>query len=338
VVAGEAADSLLRILEAQRSRLTPAERAHLDWSRAIQDGDVEAEYRAAKEELRLNPFAVYDAAYSAHRSNRQREAVELLSRRNFTTNWQRNWAPWWRNHLRALHELGEHEEELEVAREAQAAHPDVWGFLEHEAWALAALGRLDELEEVLDEISRQATEPNYNPGIAMRRTAAELKIHGHGEAAVELLARTIAFYESPLVKEQAGDPPARWYSNQLAHSLRLSGRYSEALPIYESLLTPEQWWYLGLMGITHAQLGDREKALEYSDQLGEVEGDYLYGWPEQYQAGIAAVLGERERATNLMRRSFGKGTNYGGLWIHGFEPFWSLSDYQPFQELVKPKE
>jgi tetratricopeptide (TPR) repeat protein len=140
----------------------------------------------------------------------------------------------------------------------------------------------------------------------MRRTAVELQAHGHEEAAAELLERAIAFYESRLVRELAGDPPAAWYREQLAQVFYHAGRWSEAIALLDELASehPGQVWLTGLLGQSHARLGDREKALEYADLLGAVEGEYLYGSPIVLQARIASLLGESERAVILLRQGF----------------------------------
>ncbi len=335
------ADSFLEVYEAQRTRLTPSERAWADYLRGWIDGDLELEYRAAQEGLRIDPFGWrYAAGLTANRSNRPREAEEHLSQKDFSSSFEKQWSPWWTGHLNALHKLGKHEEELEVARDAQVAHPDRPDFLDREAWALAALGRLDELDRLMDEIARRSEEESWSPGTAMRETAIELLAHGHEEAARDLLGRAIGYYESPLVRERAGDPPSVQYRYDLARTLYYAGRWSEARSMFEELVSeyPERYWYLGWLGWTYAKLGERDSALEVIDQLDDfAERPYVYGGPTVWQAEIAALLGERERAINLLREAFERGTHYGDLWIHKAEPFWSLRGYAPFEALVRPK-
>jgi tetratricopeptide (TPR) repeat protein len=336
------ADSLIRVLEGHRAQLSPFEQVDLDVTRAALDGDVEAEYRAAKRRLQLNPGGgVYTAAWSAVRSNRPHEAAELLSTRGPVTRYEQQWPYWWIVSADALHMSGQYEKELAVAREARAAHPDHEGhFLSAEAGALAALGRLDELEEVLDEISSLPfASLDTGPPHWMRFAATELRAHGHEEAVSAVLDRIDAIVQSPLLRERAGDPPSRNYRYQLGVTHYYAERYSEALPFFESLLRPDRWQYMGWIGATYARLGEREKALEYSDQLGALEGMNLRGAHHIWQARIAAVLGERERAVNLLEQALSSGANY--LWNQFHRQhvidLWLLHDYPPFQELMRPK-
>ena len=63
---------------------------------------------------------------------------------------------------------------------------------------------------------------------------------------------------------------------------------------------------------------------------------YQVGMPTRARAMLAAALGERERALNLLRDAFSEGVPYG-LWLHSEPAFASLRDYPPFQELLQPK-
>ena len=65
------------------------------------------------------------------------------------------------------------------------------------------------------------------------------------------------------------------------------------------------------------------------------ERPYLFGGNTFWRARIAVLLGEKEQALVLLRDALGQGTAYGSLYLNmDLEP---LSDYPPFQELIKPK-
>lgn len=59
--------------------------------------------------------------------------------------------------------------------------------------------------------------------------------------------------------------------------------------------------------------------------------------PERGRARVAALLGDREAAVELLRRAFGEGLPYG-IWIHLDRDLEPLSGYLPFQELIRPKD
>ena len=72
------------------------------------------------------------------------------------------------------------------------------------------------------------------------------------------------------------------------------------------------------------------------DRLAAIAEPYVFGGPTLWRALIAASLGERERAVNLLRDAFGRGADYG-IWLHRDPDLASLRDYPPFQELLRPK-
>jgi hypothetical protein len=46
--------------------------------------------------------------------------------------------------------------------------------------------------------------------------------------------------------------------------------------------------------------------------------------------------GERDTAVTLLRQAFAEGLDYG-IWLHRDMDLESLRDYEPYQELVRPK-
>ena len=122
------------------------------------------------------------------------------------------------------------------------------------------------------------------------------------------------------------------------------GRLDEAKVVLEGLLEdyPENILYLAQLGVVVARRGDREEASRISRLLEEADrplmGPLNASQTSAYQrAGIAAALGERERAMQLLRRSgpwlFVPGSRRGHM-DPRLEPLW---DYPPFKELVLPK-
>jgi hypothetical protein len=91
-----------------------------------------------------------------------------------------------------------------------------------------------------------------------------------------------------------------------------------------------------MVGVTAARAGDRVTALKVAGELGRLDRKYLFGEHTWCRAAIAANLGEKEKAVELLREAIAQGQPYGSWLHHSFalEPLW---DYPPFQELLKPK-
>jgi hypothetical protein len=84
------------------------------------------------------------------------------------------------------------------------------------------------------------------------------------------------------------------------------------------------------LGVVAARMGDRSEALRIS-RLKAV-ATHPSG-----PAYIAAELGERERAVDLLRDAFSKGVSGLSLNLHRDDYYRRLWDYPPFQELIRPK-
>jgi tetratricopeptide (TPR) repeat protein len=114
-------------------------------------------------------------------------------------------------------------------------------------------------------------------------------------------------------------------------------RWDEAGTMFTALRSdvPENINYLGYLGASSARKGEKEEALRTSKELEEDKRPYLYGNPTYWRARIAALLGDKEAAVNLLRQATKEGYTYSS--IHPTEDFESLADYPPYIRLMKPK-
>jgi hypothetical protein len=134
------------------------------------------------------------------------------------------------------------------------------------------------------------------------------------------------------------DDERRNHQYNVGQTLYWSERWEEAKEVFVQLLAeePDAVDYAGYLGAVNARLGNVAEASRISDELAALERPYLRGANTHHQACIAAVLGDRELAVELLRRGFNEGLGYG-IWLHSDIDFESLRDYPPFQELVRPK-
>jgi hypothetical protein len=76
--------------------------------------------------------------------------------------------------------------------------------------------------------------------------------------------------------------------------------------------------------------------MRISEELAKLERPLYLGDRLYWQACIASLLGEKERAVALLKEAFSQGLEYS-VNIHrdiALEPLW---DYPPFKELLRPK-
>jgi len=99
---------------------------------------------------------------------------------------------------------------------------------------------------------------------------------------------------------------------------------------------PDDIGIRGAVGKVAARLGDVAQARRIAAELAALTKPYLYGTRTYQRACIAALLGEKDRAMELLRDAFAKGYQFD-VGIHrdiDLEPLWG---YPPFEDLMKPK-
>jgi tRNA A-37 threonylcarbamoyl transferase component Bud32/tetratricopeptide (TPR) repeat protein len=341
-------DSVARIADGYRDRMSEAERLY---SQLYQGEDAEAHMPMVRRLVELVPaYWTYWAAWAAWRAYRPREALEYFTGVDTT---KPNITPdrklyYWMVGGRGHHMLGQYEEELETLRAGRREFPDDLRLVDGYTRALAALGRIDELNAFLDTLFALPAErvPGGFRAVDLRAWVAadQLRAHGHRDAARQVLGRTIDWIEERPPEESAQFRLGSYYTYSLAECLYRLERWEEARAMFEGLLAenPEAAHYLGPLGVIAARLGNHERVRAYSELLAKRPG----GQPGR-RASIAALLGEHAEAVRLLRASLNAGMDRGrwreGNW--GFDTelrhrdmdLESLRGYAPFEQLMRPR-
>lgn len=238
----------------------------------------------------------------------------------------------WAHHVR-----GDYAAELETARAGQARIEGLTSLRLPEVSALAGLGRVEEVERLIASLSAASLGRGGSggPGGVRHRAMLELRIHGHPGAARRLAQqRRAELLEAPPAALKAG-------REALAQALLCLDAPGEALPIYRELAaeSPERISFQGKLGALLARLGKAEEARSIESGLAQLDRPYLRGEHTYWRASIAAELGERDRAVELLRRAFAQGQVrdwFGSTHRELFlEP---LSGYPPFEDLMRPAD
>jgi tetratricopeptide (TPR) repeat protein len=313
------------------------------------------------------PWLRYNIGYAALVANRPRLAAETLG----TLAAQRGaptvnaWAVFFL--ADAQHLLGQYVAELETARKGRQQFPIMVGFHGKEARALVALGRLGEVERPVNEAlaisyasrtvtgGELASPGQVDPGEVMCLLAMEMGAHGHSQAAVAMARRAAAWFEArPASSRKA--PSSRWV---LALAKFLAEDREGARALYEPLANlarperPPGWSepaafalalrFRGRLGVIAARRGDRAGAERIAEELRQIDRPYLYGEALYSRAMIAASLGDKAAAVQLLREAIAQGLGVGVEWegyavlLHRAPEMAPLRGYPPFEELIKPK-
>ena len=226
----------------------------------------------------------------------------------------------------AHHMLGEHDRELEQVRAVAAAIPNPVAVLDLEVRALAAVGRVEDVERVLDRgLSIPAALPIV--GGLMVEAAFELRTHGHRRSSIELAKRAVAWVE------RRGPETVR--GGVLRDAMCLGDRWLEARELFERDCAEGDLQAMGAVGWMSERIGDHARAEEIERELQDVDRPCLYGEPLLQCACIEAHRGDLGHATGLLGEAFAAGLPHDFM-LHrelGLEPLWGEPN---FREILRP--
>ncbi len=333
-------ERVLRTLNQRRAALTALQRCGLDYLLASFQGRRREAWRHVMEAARLAPgsgLVNYLILWEAPEMNYPRMAVEVSEEMGGPERFLRHGIMalfWYGNLTDALHKLGDYQRELDVAREARERFPDVVYSWKDEARALAALGRIEEVNQVLDECP--STSPTWwiTVGDLLIGTARELRAHGYLDAAQEIADRAVEWSR----KLQFELYPGQDARSHVAHSLYVAERWEEAQDAYEVLASeyPKSVFYLGATGRVAARLGDREEALRVFDELQAIDRPYIHGRHHYASAQIASILGDYEQAVVLLAKAFDQTYEYTSPVLNDPDLL-LMRGYPGWEELIRPK-
>jgi hypothetical protein len=230
------------------------------------------------------------------------------------------------------HILGNHEEELQTALKGLDIFPTDHNLLVAEARALIVLGDELRFEEVVAEIL--STPTGLTPANLLIEAAATARAHVRPDLARDLARRAL------IVLDNRADQDEAFFEGWVrAQALVLADELDQAQAVLETVRSMEDrgtaFHSLGVdgwLGAVAARRGDLETAHAIDSSLAKLEGHRARGWPAHYRASIAAWLGHRDQAMELLSQSRAEG--WGSFYhFHDnhrvlFEPLEGMDDYE----------
>ncbi len=340
-------DSIARALEQRSATLLPGDRDAAQYLAANSRQDWEAAYRAVAARLRVDSVTwAGPGVFTAYYTNRLHDAVALGSRRHLRSYWtDPDRASSWLHYYMAaaLHGLGKHQEELELALEARREFPEEQlDGVTLEIQARAGLGQVAEVERLVGEAeglrpsAQQFTTSTSRSAIA----AQELLAHGHREGAHRVVERGARWFKQQL--EQAPDSPdlLDGYGDLLLSSAQ---RFEEYLDVAKRLIARKAEPPYPVFGLFHAGfaaagMGKRALALDYNRQLaaaGAPPGETAF-----FRSEISALLGDTLAAMDQFRAAYEAGYYQvrGYHMRHRKVSHLLLREYPAYIELTRPRD
>ena len=319
----DAAESLVASLGPVRDGLPAWDQAMLRHVEALLHIDYPDAHRTIREVVEVAPAALWylELAMMCAWLDRPVELLDVLGRFDTNAVWlETSRRRYWSRALWAHHRLGDYDRELEVVRSLRSSpNPGRWLY----SVEMRALIALQRDEEVADEFELLVVSDNpFDPG----RIRGELMAHGYTELSNRAAARVVEILDGTPATDRDDD----W--KYFRATFLMNGRTAEAQSLLEEIPadSPRYLDALGFLGELAAKRGEREEALRISAALEAIgQASLRY----EYQAIIAAELGDRERAVSLLRQNESPPRGY----MHREMGFPTLRDYAPFLELERPR-
>jgi tetratricopeptide (TPR) repeat protein len=299
----------------------------LDFLTAWNDGNLEGVYHSAKQTAQYNLVFKYELGWAALRANHLQETIQVMTALE-PDKYLFKGRYWWVL-TKAYHLLGDYKKELKVAQKGRKKHPELFSTLWNEIRALTAMGQVDEIYVLLKEGLNFPPEPYWNPGYMMLWTANELGVHGYTDESIACAEDANEWFRAH---------PDSLYLFEQAQAYYISEQLEESREIFEilSIADPENIDYKGYLGVIASKTGNHELSENISQQLSEPSRPYLFGKNVCWQARIAALSGDKDRAIQFLRKAVSQGFDYYS--IHEIIDFTSLHDYPPYADLIAPKK
>ena len=342
LTSGRRADAveMLARVEARRSALTEFERLWLDffWTQIEGTrGDGLVLLRRIEDAIPDDPVVQHLICGTAAALNRPREAVAAASAvvgaEGLVAFLQNPIVIW--TYLRCAtshHILGDHTEELRTARTGLEIFPANHDLLVAEARALTAMG--DEMG--FEEVTARAlsTDTGLTPANLLIEAAATARAHGRLDQARGLARKALT------VLDDRADPNEAYVEGWLrAQALVLADELDRAQAVFETLRSMNDRGTAfqslrvdGWLGVVAARRGALETVRTVDSALAGTDGRQKGGWPTHYRAAIAAWLGHRDQAVDLLSQSRSEGWGSFSVFhdMHRvlFEPLEGMDDYE----------
>lgn len=324
-------DSALKHANRLTERMTPVERAIIEYTEAKTHGDLDGTLRAAQTVFQLTPGSSESPlllATAALADRRPRTALAAL--RDVDPDRGLNLAApfFWKNRTAALYQLADYRGSADACNRGRRRFPKDY-FLEY--FCVSSLLHLNKVDKVEDLLANEE----------LATTRAELAAH-----AVQVMQEVGLTTESSRLaaKWLSNLPNGPEYDFSRAHLLVAAGRWVEAKSALTKLAQADSGLgrlrLLGTLGVVNARLQLRAEALHIDSLLTSSQALAEGGEREILSARIHAQLGDLDAAVALAAAGRDKGWELITLMNSMAEDHWlvPLRPLPSFQSVIALKD
>jgi tRNA A-37 threonylcarbamoyl transferase component Bud32 len=298
---GRGTDSVMRILSRHRAELTPFEQAYLEFAITRQAADLPGILAASRRIVAAAPksqFAVYLLAISEGWSGHARVADSIFSTLDPESGALRGRLYFEMHQTEALHVLGRHDRELEVAKQYRKRYPGRLYAYTPELRALAVLGRERELAALVTEVLTLSPDLEQTPGLVAASAVYELRIHGRPAFADSLGQRILEWSST-----RATGPPSGFLAWRDRAEVLMVAHQWDGLRAWADTMAaaqPGHLYPLRARGVALAMSGKRAEAEQIVARIRA--GDHRLDASEDQRTMlfILAALGDQAGAMRLL--------------------------------------
>lgn len=327
-------DDSIRILmdyvRARANRLSPLDRAQLEFQEAFHDRRLEDAYIATSTMMRLAPtswLSITSHAKTAMLTRRYKEAARLYGRIDLATPglFQRFYV----DAGEAYHAAKDYRSELALYDAGKRAYPGDYAICASSLNALAAIGKLDELRQRIDDCTRLWAGGKLRGRIKTNGFAAsELLVHQHGVLADSLWNASVQLAE-------AGVKSGELTRADLAQAYYEAAKYALALPLLREAVedttrkNPPNAMEMTPVAVAAAMVKDTATTHRYRQQIIDYRNRKGGQDPLALLAQIDAAEGRYDDAMSrilsmannrlLLRQVYGKRI---------YQPLWERPDWK----------
>jgi DNA-binding SARP family transcriptional activator len=321
-------------LNRKRDALLPLQRHYLDWMMAFAAEKPLETHEAMIKAAALAPERfLYGVALTGNWLNRPHTVIDALERLAALPDFDGGTMGYWGFLTDGYHQLGQHEKELAVARNARKRRPERMSELCLEIRALSAMGRTGEVRARLNEIYSYPPDKRQSFGAILVEFAPELVAHGLNAEAREMYERALEWYRTRPPEDTVG-----WdYQWEIGQALYQAGYLAEAEQHFRlaEALDPANQDGVAYVGVVAALRGDSLTARQVMHKLDDMRSTSARPLETIVlnKARISAALGDHQNAMRLLIDAMGG----QGQDLHANPDFVMLRSNPRFREFIRPK-